>query len=176
MRDHPVHIRRNPQLTPECCLYQWDAETRQPVAGPSNTISLYLSNVRCQAASENDKRWDELRITGYAGPRVGWVDLICGLGGLTSDVLLRNDWLNPAPQRAQWGKDSRGMLLALQDNLRRALGVSELPHESYQKANAKAAVRGLPANAAPPHNARRHPSPQSSPEPERALDNRIAAG
>lgn len=217
LRAHPVHIRRNAQLTPECCLYQWDAETRQPVAGLSNTISLYLSNVRCQAASKDDHRWDELRITGYAGPRVGWVDLICGLGGLTSDALLasllgmsdeqlrlpvtfsfrpapqsnsvvlvrvgdhRNDWLNPAPQRAQWGKDSRGMLLALQDNLRRALGVSELPHESYQKANAKAAVRGLPANglpanAAPPHNGRRHPSPQSSPEPERALDNRNAAG
>ena len=88
LRAHQLQIRRHPQLGPECCLYEWDANTKQPVAGLSNTISIYLSNVRCQHVSQGDKRWDELRITGYAGPRVGWVDLNSTLGGVTGDALL----------------------------------------------------------------------------------------
>ena len=182
LKAHQIQIRRNPQLGDTCCLQQWDATTRKPVAGASNTISLYLSNIRSQPAGGGGKNWEELRITGYGGPRVGWVDLICTLGGLTGDALLagllglgdeqlllpvtfsfrpapqsdtvvlvrvgdhRNDWVNPVPQRAQWGKDSRGMLVALQNNLRRSLGVSELPHESYVKANRNLQPSGFPAN------------------------------
>ena len=117
------------------------------------------------------KSWEELIISGYAGGRTGWVDLVSTLGGLTSDALLasllafsdadlvlpvtfsfrpaeasesvvlvwvgnaRQQWADGNPVRQQWQKNSRGMLAALQTNLRRALDAQELPHESFLTAN-----------------------------------------
>lgn len=195
LRIPQIQIRRSQQIGPDSCLQQWDATNRKPVACPSNTLRLYLSNVRVQQVSNGGRTWDELRITGYAGARTGWVDLTCGLGGVTSDALLasllsmddeqlrlpvtfsfrpapesasvvfvrvgdhHNDWINPAPQRDQWGKDSRGMLLALQDKLRRALGVTELAHESYVKANRNLNPSGFPANLALPGDGQANKAP-----------------
>ena len=182
LRATRVQIRRNSQLGPDSCLQVWDPAGRKLMRCPTNTIKLFMSNVRSQSAQGGGKTWDELIISGFAGPQTGWVDLVCTLGGITSDAImasllgmsdqelssplifnfrpaedsdsvvlvrvgnLRNQWADPNPQRQVWQKNSRGMLEALQEKLRRVLAVSELPHESFIRANRRLRYDGFPAN------------------------------
>jgi len=166
-----IQVRRNRDLDPKTCLQIWDREAKQLRACPSNKLTLLLSGVRSQRVQGGGKSWEELIISGYAGGRTGWVDLVSTLGGLTSDALLasllvfsdadlalpvtfsfrpaeasesvvlvwvgnaRQQWADGNPARQQWQKNSKGMLAALQTNLRRALDARELPHESFVAAN-----------------------------------------
>ena len=156
LRATQIQVRRNRLLGPQNCLQIWDPQAKQATPCPTHTLSLLLTNLRCVQARGGDREWDEMRLSGSAGARMGPVDLIITLGGLTSDAVLasllslpedqsetvvlvrvsnhRNEWIDPSAQRQKWGRNSRGMLEALQERLRRALGVTELPYEGHIRA------------------------------------------
>lgn len=170
LRATQIQVRRNRLLGPQNCLQIWDPQAKQATPCPTHTLSLLLTNLRCVQTRGGDREWDEMRLSGSAGARMGPVDLIITLGGLTSDAVLasllslpeeelklpvifsfspadqsetvvlvrvsnhRNEWIDPSAQRQKWGRNSRGMLEALQERLRRALGVTELPYEGHIRA------------------------------------------
>lgn len=55
------------------------------------------------------------------------------------------------------------MLQALQTNLRRALGITELPHERYLKANRNLKASSFPVNLALPEDG--SPGPDATAQP-----------
>lgn len=171
LRSTQIQVRRNRLLGPQNCLQIWDPQAKQARPCPSQTISLLLTNARRVQIRGGDREWEEMRLSGSAGPSLGPVDLIITLGGLTGDAVLasllslpeeelqlpltfrfspaeqsesvvlvrvsnyRDEWINPNAQRQQWGPNSIGMLEEVQERLRRALGLNELPYESHIKAS-----------------------------------------